>query len=126
MSRFYLYFNAALYLVLGLWCTLAPSQTAHLLGYEALSAGGASEYLVIYGGMELGFAAFFFFCAQRGQQLGIVFSLCIYTPVVLWRWPSMAAHWPVSATTLATAVFEVILLLAAIILWRRRPRNIFR
>ena len=126
MTRFYLYLNAAFYLAFAIWCTLAPVQTAHSVGYEALSPGGASEYLVIYGGMEFGFALFFTYCAQRAQQLGLVFALCLYGPVVVWRWPSIMAHWPVPWATLVTGILEVVLLIAAIVLWRRRTRNIFR
>lgn len=118
MTRFYLYLNAALYLAFATWCTLAPSQTAQGLGYAALSASGYSEYLVVYGGMELGFALFFVYCARRAPRLGLVFSLCLYAPIVVWRWPTVAAHWPVSSTTLATGVLEVALLAAALLLLR--------
>lgn len=126
MTRFYLYLNAAFYLAFAAWCTIAPVQTAHSVGYETLSAGGASEYLVIYGGMEFGFAVFFAYCAQRARQLGVVFALCLYGPAVVWRWPSVISHWPVSATTLATGILELVLFIAAVLLWRRRPKSIFR
>ena len=118
MTRFYLYLNAALYLAFAAWCTLAPAQTAQGLGYAALSASGFSEYLVVYGGMELGFALFFVYCARRAQRVGLVFSVCLYAPIVAWRWPTVVAHWPVSSTTLATGALEIVLLAVAMALLR--------
>lgn len=118
MTRTYLYLNAALYLAFAAWCTLFPAQTAQGLGYAALSPSGFSEYLVVYGGMELGFALFFIYCARCALRVGLVFSLCLYAPIVAWRWPTVVAHWPVSATTLATGVLEVVLLACAILLLR--------
>lgn len=119
MIRFYHYLNAALYLAFAIACTLAPAQTAQGVGYAALSASGFSEYLVVYGGMEFGFALFYLYCARRARRIGLVFSVCLYAPIVAWRWPSVAAHWPVSATTLATGLLEVVLLAFAIVLLRR-------
>lgn len=119
MTRYYLYLNAALYLAFSIWCTLSPLPTAQGLGYLALAPSGFSEYLVVYGGMEFGFTLFYLYCASRAKRIGLVFSICLYAPIVAWRWPSIITHWPVSSTTLATAGLEVLLLAAAIILLRR-------
>ncbi len=120
MTRFYLYFNAALYLLFAIWCTLAPAGTAAGIGYVVLSPSGLSEFLAVYGGMELGFAAFFVWCSRRAERTGLLFALCLYAPIVVWRWSSVAtAHGPISSTTLATGVLETTLLLAAFALWRR-------
>ncbi|TLY47391.1 MAG: DUF4345 domain-containing protein [Gammaproteobacteria bacterium] len=123
MTRIYLYFNAALYLLFAIWCTLAAADTAARIGYVVLSPSGLSEFLVVYGGMELGFAAFFAWCARRAERAGLLFALCLYAPVVIWRWSSVAAaHGPISSTTLATGALETTLLLAALALWRRAAR----
>lgn len=119
MTRFYLYFNAALYLLFAIWCTLAPAATAAGIGYVVLSPSGMSEFLVVYGGMELGFAAFFTWCASRAERAGLLFALCLYAPIVVWRWSSVAtAHGPISAVTLATGALETMLLVAALALLR--------
>ena len=55
----YLYVNAMPYLLSAICCTLAPSSSASNLGYVALSNGGRSQYLVIYGGLQLGLAIIF-------------------------------------------------------------------
>lgn len=120
MTRFYLHFNAALYLLFAIWCTLAPADTAAGIGYVVLSPSGLSEFLTVYGGMELGFAVFFAWCARSAERTGLRFALCLYAPIVCWRWSSVAAaHGPIASTTLATGALETTLFLAAFALWRR-------
>lgn len=65
MVTLYLYFNAALYALFAAWCTFAPSQTAKSVGYETFSRSGVSEYLVVYGGLQLGLGIFFSTAQKR-------------------------------------------------------------
>ncbi len=118
MIALYLWTNAVLYALLALWCTLMPANTSQSIGFIALSNSGQSEYAVIYGGMQFGFAFLFGWAALSGNhRFGLIFSLAIYVPILLFRIISVARYWPVSATTLATGVLEVILTSAAILLW---------
>ena len=59
MTSAYLYLNAAIYLLLAVWCTLAPARTAAAVGYASLTRSGQTEYLTIYGGLQLGLAFLF-------------------------------------------------------------------
>ncbi|HEY0230302.1 MAG TPA: DUF4345 domain-containing protein [Dokdonella sp.] len=121
MANVYLYFNAGLYALFALWCTLAPTRTAQGVGYESLSRSGLSEYLVVYGGLELGLGLFFFYCIQAGaQRIGLVFAVLLYAPIVVYRIATVARQWPVSSTTLLVGTLEVLLLLAALALWWRQ------
>jgi hypothetical protein len=126
MSAVYLYLNAAIYALFAVWTTLSPEQTAFIQGYEVLANSGRSEYLVVYGGMELGFAAFFVWTALAPglQRAGLVFALFLYVPIVAYRMVTVAHYWPVSGTTLVVAGLEIILLLWAVILVLR-TRAIF-
>ncbi len=120
MVRTYLYFNAAIYLLFAAWCTLAPVETAQQVGYAALSHSGISEYLVVYGGIELGLALLFFHCARSGEErFGLRLALALYVPIVLYRWTTLAWLWPVATTTLAVGTLETLLLLLAMLLWQR-------
>lgn len=112
----YLYANALLYAVFALWITLSPWTTANGVGYEALSRSGKSEYLVVYGGLQLGLAAFFAFTAlsQQTQRLGIIFAICLYAPIVIYRVVTVIRFWPVQSTTLWIGSLEAVLLLVAI------------
>ena len=120
MINAYLYLNAALYAVLALWCTLFPETTAAAVGYQVLSRSGQSEYLVIYGGLQLGMAFLFaYFAWTRQPRNGVVLALAFYVPIVLYRSVSMARLWPLEPATLLLALLEWILLIAAIALWKR-------
>lgn len=118
MTALYLWINAVLYALLALWCTLMPMQTSQSIGFVQLSSSGQSEYAVIYGGMQFGFAFLFGWAALSGNhRFGLIFSLSLYVPILLFRIISVARYWPVSTTTLATGVLEVVLTTAAILLW---------
>lgn len=120
MTAVYLWINAVLYALLALWCTLMPGETSQSIGFIQMSHSGQSEYAVIYGGMQFGFAFLFGWTALSGNhRFGLIFSLAIYVPILLFRIVSVAHYWPVSATTLGTGVSEVLLTAAAIALWLR-------
>lgn len=118
MATIYLYLNAVLYAVFALWCTVAADRTAHGLGYSALTQGGRSEYLVVYGGLQAGLAIVFFALARdpSRHRLGMWIALAIYGPIVAYRLATLVRFWPVGSTTLATAVLECVLLAAAVAL----------
>jgi len=121
MAKAYLWFNAALYALLAVWCTLLPAQTAAAVGYVGLDRTGQAEYLVIYGGLQLGMAFLFGYFARTGQlRTGLLLALAFYVPIVLYRSASLLRLWPVGPTTTGLAAFEIVLLLAAVVLWRRQ------
>jgi len=112
----YLYLNAILYFGFAVWCTLSPSATSTNLGYQALSNSGRSEYLVIYGGLQLGLAVIFFILARNASylRLGIIASVALYAPIVLFRAFTVIQNWPVASLTIATGCLEAALLIAAV------------
>jgi len=120
--KIYLWLNAILYAVFALWCTLSPWRTATNVGYTALSNGGRSEYLVVYGGLQLGFALIFALLARGDAGLarfGILASVCLYAPIVAYRAVTVLRFSPMPPTTLAVGTLELGLLAAALVLWFR-------
>jgi hypothetical protein len=117
----YLYLNAALFVVFAIWMTLSPWRTATAMGFEQLAASGRSEYLVIYGGLQFGLAAFFGIAAASTSmhRTGVLFAVCLYAPIVLYRIVTVWRFWPVKGLTLTVAALEIALLLAALVLFRR-------
>jgi len=115
MVSAYLYFNAALYGAFALWCTLRPGETSRAIGYQGLTAGGESEYRVIYGGLQVGLALFFLLLARRPDlgALGLTFALALYVPIVAYRLATILVFWPVPGTTVAVGLMELVLLLVA-------------
>jgi hypothetical protein len=54
MVAAYLWLNSILYALFALFCSLNINKTSQAVGFESLSNSGRSEYLTVYGGMELG------------------------------------------------------------------------
>ena len=79
MTSAYLYLNAAIYLLLAVWCTLAPARTAAAVGYASLTRSGQTDDLTIYGGLQLGLAFLFAWVAWTQQmRTGLVLAMALY------------------------------------------------
>lgn len=114
----YLWLNAALYLVFGLWCLLGWKRTSSAMGYVQLDASGRSEFLTVYGGLQLGLAGFFAWSAAGDWGRGaLVLALALYVPIVAVRIVSVLRNGPVGGVTRAVAGLEVALLAGALALW---------
>jgi len=83
MTRWVLILFGLLYLVLGVWCTVAPESTARAVGFELVGGAGRSEFIVVYGGLELALGAFFLLCGldaslhRAGLLLATISSFCL-------------------------------------------------
>lgn len=119
MAAIYLWLNAALYTLFAILCTINLSGTSAALGYRSLNASGTSEYLTIYGGLQLGLAALFAWTAYHGElhRTGIVLAILFYLPIVAFRWISIARVWPVETMTIGVGVLEVAMLAGAVAIW---------
>ncbi|CAN7301771.1 DUF4345 domain-containing protein [Pseudoxanthomonas sp. LjRoot143] len=118
MATAYLYLNALVYLLLAVWCTVAPARTAAAVGYTSLSRSGQVEYLTIYGGLQLGLAILFaWFAWSQQMRTGLVLALALYVPIVLFRSIGLVRWWPVETTTLVLAAVEWLMLAVALWLW---------
>ena len=87
MLALYLGFNALMYIVLGLWCAIAPQQTSAFVGLQATNPGGQSEYLAVYGGLEAGLGGFFAWAVvvPEFRRAALVMSLMLYFGIVAFR-----------------------------------------
>lgn len=113
MTNFYLWTNAILYAVFAVLCTVKLKGTSSSLGYQTLSNSGRSEYLTVYGGLQVGLAAFFALAALMPafRTAGLLLALSLYVPIVAFRWTSVLANRPVANLTLAVGALETTLLL---------------
>ena len=87
MAAAFLWVNAVMYLGFAVWCTVLPTKTAEAIGFAFSKASGKSEYVTVYGGLEMGLALFFLFAALSPslRTAGIVFALVLYGCLALWR-----------------------------------------
>jgi hypothetical protein len=119
MTAAYLWINAAMYAVFGLWCARRLDGTAQNLGYTVLSSSGRSEYFTVYGGLQLGLGLAFAWLAFRPElhRTGLLVALALYAPIVLLRTISLLRFGPVETLTKAVAGLEWVMLVAAAVLW---------
>jgi len=119
MTVVYLWFNAALYFAFGVLCTLKVDKASTAQGFLSLDSNGRCEYLAVYGGMEIGFAAFYAICALKPEyrSAGVLFSLCLYAGIVAWRLSALMTLSNLSTTTKSIAGLEVALLIGSVLLF---------
>jgi hypothetical protein len=121
MTKVYLWFNAAMYLFFAVACALNPDRLQRALGFFTLDNSGSSEFLAIYAGLEAGFALFYVAAARKLEleRPAILFSICLYAGIVVFRLPSLLIYRPVRTISYVVAAGEVVLLAAALLLRRR-------
>ena len=123
MARIFLAVVGLLYLGLAVWCSLAPATTSEKVGFELKPGSGQSEFLVIYGGLELGLALLFLLPLVRPEFLtgSLVACVLIHACLVLFRTISLFLYRDLEPITWKLAIGEwVILALAALCLaWTR-------
>ena len=56
IARIYLTIVGILYAGLAIWCSVAPETTSKKVGLERIGGSGKSEFLTVYGGLEMGLA----------------------------------------------------------------------
>lgn len=114
----YLWINCVLYAFFALYCLAKPTATAAFSGLSFLSTSGRAEYFAVYVGMEAGWAVFYALCALQEELMyaGVVFSVCIYAGIVLFRWISIIQKGSTSKNSYIIAGLEILLLAWAIVL----------
>lgn len=87
LTAIYLGFQAVLYVGLAVWCTVAPDGTSRAIGFALTNGSARSEYITVYGGLELGMGVFFFLTALHPEwrRLGVLFALCAYGCLATFR-----------------------------------------
>lgn len=121
MQRIVLTAVGAIYTLLGIWCTISPMQTAQSLGYS-LSSAGLIEYVVVYGGLEVGLGLAMVTGARRPRLLpGVFFMTCVFSLVLpLYRSVLLLIH---ESNPSILAIFGVELVIAVVLLataWHTR------
>lgn len=124
MTRVFLAIVGVTYIALAVWCSVAPKQTSQSVGFSLTPGSGQSEFLVVYGGLELALGIIFLWPVWRPQEVAFPLLACliIHGCLVLFRSVSFFVFDGISRMTYGLAAVEWIIFLgAAILWWRQRP-----
>ena len=110
------------YLVLALWCVILPERTSQSVGFTLKPGSGQSEYLVVYGGLQLGIALVFLWPLIRSTdpKEALFACLIIHGCIVAFRALSFLRYSGIGSTTYILAVVEWVLFLVSLGLWCRK------
>lgn len=116
-SFFFLGAVALLYFSLSVWCTLDPQTTSDKVGFQRIPGAGESEFLVIYGGLEMAMALMFAMPLLRRSFLlpSLFFCFLIHLCLVVYRSASFAIYSDIPAFTYQLAIGEWIILLMSML-----------
>ncbi|MCP4463122.1 MAG: hypothetical protein GY819_10045, partial [Planctomycetaceae bacterium] len=114
---------ALIYTALAIWCSLQPAITSEKVGFTLQGDSGKSEFMTVYGGLELGLALVLFACVFRPEFTipGVLACVLIHGSLVVFRTISLVLYPAVEPLTWRLAAGEWgILLAGCAILWFSR------
>ncbi|QDS99387.1 DUF4345 family protein [Adhaeretor mobilis] len=81
----------AVYLALGIWCTLDPAGTSANVGFQLMDGQGRSEFVTVYGGLEVGLGAAMILTGMSPQLRigGLAFAAIVSVALVVFRVPTL-------------------------------------
>ena len=120
-GRIFLAVVGAAYLVLAIWCAVLPESTSRAVGFTLQPGSGQSEFYVVYGGLQLALVIAFLWPVRRPDETESVLRLCclIHTCLVAFRTASLLRFDVTGMTTYALAGGEWIILIGAILVWKK-------
>jgi len=122
MARLFLAIVGSAYVVLAAWCSLMPQRTSKAVGFDLQPGSGESEFLVIYGGLELALGLIFLWPLVRPQEIAFPLLACVLVHgcIVLFRTVSFLLYSNLATTTHSLAAVEsLIFIVAAAFYWRQ-------
>lgn len=121
-SKIFLGVVGGAYAVLALWCAVQPERTAKSIGFTLTPGSGQSEYLTVYGGLELGLAVVFLWPLFRSTdpKEALFACLVIHGCLVAFRTLGFLRYSGIGSTTFVLAGVEWAIFLAALGLWWRK------
>ncbi len=108
----------AMYIALAVWCSVQPERTSNTVGFQLRPGSGQSEFLTIYGGLELALGLAFLAPLVRQEYLPYSLLLCliVHASLVAFRSAGFLMFSDIARTTYYLAAAEWGLLL--IVAWR--------
>ena len=119
MPRIFVALVGGLYVLLGLYCSLLPSRASKSVGFGLNGGSGQSEFLTVYGGLEIGMGLVFLLPLLRPTETEFALRACllIHGCLVLFRTIGFFVFRNFESTTYNLAIGEWIIFLASAIFW---------
>ena len=121
--RIFLGLIGSIYCGLGIWCAAAPEKTSRTVGFSLQPGAGQSEFLTVYGGLEVALGLAFLWPLWRPDQTQSSLGLCliVHACLVAFRTLGFLLYENIPGTTKTFAAFEwAILLVTAAFWWFRK------
>ncbi len=115
-TKIFLVVVGLLYLGLAIWCSFDPQTTSAKVGFELQPGSGESEFVTVYGGLELGMALIFFLPLvwNEATRFSGVSCLLIHACLVLFRTISFFNFAGIDSFTYRLAIGEWVILLVSV------------
>lgn len=126
IARVFLVFVGLAYVALGIWCAAAPATTSKSVGFDLQPGQGQSEFLTVYGGLEVGLGLLFLRPLYKREEIDAPLTACvtIHACLVLFRSIGFFTYTNFPSTTYLLAATEwSIFLGAAALCWLRRDKR---
>ena len=77
MDRIFLAVVGVVYLMLAGWCCLLPAETSNAIGFDLQLGQGQSEFLTVYGGLEVALGVVFLWPVYRPEEVTFPLFVCL-------------------------------------------------
>ncbi len=124
MARIFVCLIGSLYVFLGIYCSLLPARASKTVGFQLNPGSGQSEFLTVYGGLEVGMGLVFLLPLLRPGETEFALRACfiIHGCLVLFRSIGFVVFRNFESATYSLAFGEWIIFLASAALWWRLPK----
>ena len=123
IARFFLAFVGFAYIGLGIWCAVAPQKTSKAVGFVLQPGQGQSEFLTVYGGLEVALGLLFLWPLYKSEEVAFPLLAClvVHACLVLFRTTGFFIYTGFETTTYVLAAIEWIIFLgaAALFFWKK-------
>ena len=116
MTRIFLTVVGLIYLLLSIWCSVDPASTSRSVGFTLQTGSGQSEFLVIYGGLELALGIIFLWPLwQPGvTRYSLIVCVIVHGCLVLFRSIGFFVFSGIGSTTYSLAAGEWLIFLISL------------
>ena len=117
--RLFLAVVGVTYVGLAAWCSVVPEKTSKVVGFALQPGSGQSEFLTVYGGLELGLGLVFLWPLYRSADWEFALLTCVIVHgcLVVFRTIGFVVYGGVETTTYYLAGTEWAIFLIAAALW---------